>query len=61
MTMLAAALEPGIHVAVMSGALNCFQERVTHRYSCGAQVIPGLLRYGDVPEIASLLDRVLKA
>ena len=55
MTMLAAALEPRIKVAVVSGALNCFQERVQVRYSCGAQVIPGLLNYGDVPEIASLI------
>src|SRR6478735_7799165 len=55
MTMLAAAVEPRIKVAVVSGALNCFQERVQARYSCGAQVIPGLLRYGDVPEIGSLI------
>jgi hypothetical protein len=25
------------------------------RYSCGAQILPGLLQYGDVPEIASLI------
>jgi hypothetical protein len=31
------------------------QERVLGRYSCGAQVIPGLLEWGDVPEIASLI------
>jgi dienelactone hydrolase len=55
MTMLAAALEPRLRVAVISGALNCFQERVRQHYSCGAQVIPGLLPYGDVPEIASLI------
>jgi dienelactone hydrolase len=55
MTMLAAAVEPRIRVAVISGALNCLQERIAGRYSCGAQVIPGLLRYGDVPEIASLI------
>jgi dienelactone hydrolase len=55
MTMLAAALEPRIRVAVVSGALNCMQERIGHRYSCGAQVIPGLLEYGDVPEIAGLI------
>jgi len=55
MTMLAAALEPKIRVAVISGALNCLQERIAMRYSCGAQVIPGLLRFGDVPEIASLI------
>jgi hypothetical protein len=53
--MLTAALEPRIRVAVISGALNVMQERVGTRYGCGAQVIPGLLRYGDVPEIASLI------
>jgi dienelactone hydrolase len=55
MTMLTSAFEPRVRVAVCSGALNIMQERITKRYSCGAQVIPGLLRYGDVPEIASLI------
>jgi dienelactone hydrolase len=55
MTMLTAALEPRLKVAVISGALNVMQERVGGQYSCGAQVIPGLLKYGDVPEIAALI------
>ena len=56
MTMLAAALDSRISVAVISGALNLFQERVRGGgYGCGAQVIPGLLEYGDTPEIASLI------
>ncbi len=55
MTMLTTALEPRIRAAVVSGALNVMQERVSVRYSCGAQVIPGLLQYGDVPEIGSLI------
>ncbi len=55
MTMLTAALEPRVRMAVVSGALNVMQERVTGRYGCGAQVIPGLLRYGDIPEVASLI------
>jgi len=55
MTMLTAALEPRIRVAVVSGALNVMQERVAQHYTCGAQVIPGLLKFGDVPEIASLI------
>jgi hypothetical protein len=55
MAMLTAALEPRIRVAVISGALNVMQERIRQPYSCGAQVIPGLLRYGDVPEIGSLI------
>jgi len=55
MTMLTAALEPRIKVCVISGALNVMQERISKPYSCGAQIIPGLLQYGDVPEIASLI------
>jgi dienelactone hydrolase len=55
MTMLAAAVEPRIKTAVASGALNLMQERVRQPYSCGAQIIPGLLNFGDTPEIASLI------
>jgi dienelactone hydrolase len=55
MTMLTTALEPRVKVCVISGALNAMQERVSKPYSCGAQIIPGLLQYGDVPEIASLI------
>jgi dienelactone hydrolase len=56
MTMLTTALEPRIRVAVIAGALNVMQERIGGRgYGCGAQIIPGLLQYGDVPEIASLI------
>lgn len=55
MTMLTAALEPRVKVCVISGALNAMQERIAKPYSCGAQIIPGLLQYGDVPEIASLI------
>jgi len=55
MTMLTTAVEPRIRLAVISGALNVMQERVAGRYSCGAQVIPGLLQFGDVPEIGSLI------
>lgn len=55
MTMLTTALEPRIKVAAVSGACNVMQERILGKYSCGAQVIPGLLLYGDVPEIGSLI------
>jgi dienelactone hydrolase len=55
MSMLTAALEPRIGVAVVSGALNVMQERVANPYSCGAQIIPHLLEFGDVPEIGSLI------
>ena len=55
MTMMAAAMDPRIQVAAVSGALNLMQERMSGRYSCGAQVIPGLLKYGDYSEIGSLI------
>lgn len=56
MAMVTTALEPRIKAAVISGALNVFQERVQGSgYGCGAQVIPGLLQYGDTPEIGSLI------
>ncbi|MCB1279578.1 alpha/beta hydrolase family protein [Prosthecobacter sp.] len=56
MTMMVTALDSRVRVAVISGALNVFQERVRGAgYSCGAQVIPGLLEFGDTPEIGSLI------
>jgi dienelactone hydrolase len=56
MTMVVTALDPRVKVAVVSGALNVFQERIAGAgYSCGAQVIPGLLKFGDTPEIGSLI------
>jgi dienelactone hydrolase len=55
MTMLTTAVEPRIKAAVVSGALNVMQERIRKPYGCGAQIIPGLLEFGDTPEIASLI------
>ena len=55
MTMMTAAVEPRVRVAVISGALNLIQERIEGHWGCGAQVIPGLLKFGDVPEISSLI------
>jgi dienelactone hydrolase len=55
MTMLTSAVQPRIKVAVVAGALNLMQERIRGPYSCGAQIIPGLLQHGDTAEIASLI------
>ncbi len=55
MTMLTTAVEPRIKAAIVSGALNVLQERIRGQYGCGAQIIPGLLTFGDVPEIGSLI------
>ena len=55
MTMLVTAVDKRIKVAAVSGALNLMQERLSQRYSCGAQIIPGLLQYGDYSEIGGLI------
>jgi pimeloyl-ACP methyl ester carboxylesterase len=57
LTMLLAALDARVTVAVASGCLNLFQERyqILRQIQCGAQLIPGLLCYGDTPEIFSLI------
>ena len=55
MTMMVTALDQRIKVAAVSGALNLMQERIALRYSCGSQVIPGLLQYGDYSEIGGLI------
>jgi len=55
MTMLVSAMDERIKVCAVSGALNLLQERIRGRYSCGSQIIPGLLKYGDYSEIGSLI------
>jgi dienelactone hydrolase len=55
MTMMVSAIDERIRVASVSGALNLMQERMTARHSCGSQMIPGLLKYGDYSEIGSLI------
>jgi hypothetical protein len=55
MSMLTAAMDQRVQAAVVSGALNLMQERVRGRYSCGSQIIPALMNYGDHPEIGGLI------
>jgi dienelactone hydrolase len=55
MTMLLAAMDQRVKIAAVSGAMNLLQERISLRYSCGSQIIPGLLKYGDYSEIGSLI------
>jgi dienelactone hydrolase len=55
MTMFTAAMDTRVKVAAPSGAFNLLQERITHRYSCGSQIVPGLLKYGDYSEVGSLI------
>ncbi|MGI8424726.1 MAG: alpha/beta hydrolase family protein [Chloroflexota bacterium] len=57
MTMMLSAFDQRIKVCAPSGCLNLFQARyqALRQIVCGAQLIPGLLRYGDTPEIFSLI------
>jgi len=50
MTMLTTALEPRIRVAIIAGALNCFQERISSTLIADRKPF-WLLEFGDVPEI----------
>ena len=55
MAMLVSAIDARIRIAAISGALNLMQERLSQRHSCGSQVIPRLLEYGDYSEIGGLI------
>ncbi|MCK5802957.1 MAG: dienelactone hydrolase family protein [Lentisphaeria bacterium] len=54
-TMWLAVFEPRLRACVSSGAMNTFRERSLKLSSCAIQYLPGILQYGDVPEIYSLL------
>lgn len=55
MAMFLAALDERVQFTIASGCLNLFQERFQALRACGAQLVPGLLRYGDTPEVFSLI------
>lgn len=57
MAMMISAYNHRIGIVASGGVLNCFQERYQHplRTSCGSQIVPGLQRFGDTPEIFSLI------
>jgi hypothetical protein len=55
MTMWLTLFEERINACVPSGCMNNFRERSLKLSSCGIQYLPGLLRYGDVPEVFSLI------
>jgi len=54
-TMWLAILDERIRACVASGCMNTFRERSLKLSSCGIQFPPGILRYGDVPELLSLI------
>ena len=55
MAMMISAFDSRVKIAVPSGCLSMYQERYQALKKCGAQLIPGLLQYGDTPEIFSLI------
>lgn len=55
MTMYLSATEPRIKVAVPSGCLNTFRERLAIASSCGTQFVPDLLSWCDTPEVFGLI------
>jgi len=54
-TTFLAALDDRIKACVISGALNTYKERFGLGRSCGSQMVPGMILYGDIPEVMSLI------
>ena len=55
MSMYVSVFDPRIRAAVCAGCLSCFRERSLALRTCGAQYFPGLLQWGDVQELFSLI------
>ena len=55
MSMFLSAVDKRIHTTVASGCMNLYQERYQALKQCGSQMVPGLLLYGDTPEVFSLI------
>ena len=54
-TMWLSIFDERIRACVPSGCMNTFRERSLKLGSCAIQYLPGILRYGDVPELFSLV------
>lgn len=54
-TMWLTIFDDRIKACVPTGSMNTFRERSLKLSSCGIQYLPGILRYGDVPELFSLI------
>jgi len=54
-TMWLTIFDNRIKACVPSGCMNIFRERSLKLSSCAIQYLPGLLQYGDVPELFSLI------
>ena len=54
-TMWLAIFDERIKICVPAGCMNIFRERSLKLSSCAIQYLPGLLQYGDVPELFGLI------
>lgn len=54
-TMWLTIFDDRIKACVPAGCMNIFRERSLKLSSCAIQYLPGLLQYGDVPELFSLI------
>ena len=53
--MWLAIFDERIKICVPAGCMNIFRERSLKLSSCAIQYLPGLLQYGDVPELFGLI------
>lgn len=55
-TLFSSAFDPRIKVVGVSGYLNSWKSFPLGKGQiCGSQIVPGLLKYGDHPEVAALI------
>jgi dienelactone hydrolase len=54
-TMWLTIFDERIKACVPAGCMNTFRERSLKLSSCGIQYLPGILQYGDVAEVFSLI------
>ncbi len=50
-----AALDDRLAAAVVSGCLSTYKSYALDRTLCGAQYVPGLLRWAELPDVAALI------
>lgn len=54
-TLYAAAVDPRITVAVLSGAFSSFRSSIMSTIHCDCNYIPGILQYAEMADLAGLL------
>ncbi|HRJ45500.1 MAG TPA: alpha/beta hydrolase family protein, partial [Caldilineaceae bacterium] len=54
-TLYAAAVDPRITVAVLSGAFSSFRSSIMSTIHCDCNYVPGILQYAEMADLAALL------